>query len=322
MATFATLVARLTDHFSSSGTVSAARHLRHLNEWHRRLLAMPGCEPYRRSTIDVSVAASETRTLLPCAFTRYESLVDVTNEVTLREKDLTWYRALPPSSVSSGSPVAYVPYGVTAAAAQPVAAGTRTYAVSSSASDTARTVTLRVRLLTGQEVQATATLTGVTPVQVGAWTNAVEILQAFLDASTVGSVTLADTSAGTVPYGTIYTPALHMTRSVVVLVPTPSSALTVRVDGIRSIDVELATTDRVWIPDEWDYLLDMGARCNEYEKQDDARYARAKADLDVELKRFKFTMTDRPGRDTVPTGQRHGVETSSNLGSWYPKGRW
>ena len=317
MPTFGDLVSHLQDHFST-GAPSAGRYLRYLNEWHRRLLTGPGGELYRLQTLTVSAAAGATSVSLPVPFSAIDHVVNLTTNLPMEERSLAWFRSLPPNSVTTGLSFAYVVRGMSPAAADPGGAGVATYVVSTAAADTSQKVTVTVLLANGTTATASATLTGATPVQVGTWTTATTILQFQLQSVATGTVTLQNVGA-TVFYGSIGIGTLSSQRFRLMLAPTPSAAISLQVDGQRLV-IACAATDEPWIPEEWHYLLETGARCLEYEKEADTRLASTRAELEHEIKRFRFFCCDRPDAKKIP-GQR-GVATGSSLGPWYPAGRW
>lgn len=320
MASFGTLVGRLQDHFST-GTGSAARYLLFLQEWHRRLLSMPGAEVYRQRTFTFTYGSGLEWAALPNAFSRIDHIVSVTDNRPLESHALGWERSIPPSSLASGTPYGYVILGPRPVATDPASTGKPTYAVSSAAGDVTQKVTVRVLLLDGTVAQADATLTGAARVQVGAWTTAVSILAFFLQTACTGIVSLYDAAAAGTLLGTIPATRFDLPRTAIALVPKPSGDRTLQVDGQLSLDATILTTDRPWTHEEWDHLLETGARCNEYEKQDDDRQAQTRRDLEAEIKRFKWAVVNNADYKPVPKPSSP-IQTTSNLGPYYPAGRW
>jgi hypothetical protein len=320
MATFGTLVGRLQDHFST-GSGSAARYLLFLQEWHRRLLQAPGADLYRQRTLSMTYGSGLVSVTLPSAFSRLDHLVSITDNLPLTEKSLGWWRSIPPTSMAAGTPFAYIVLGLRPTAVDPAATGKPTYVVSSAVGDTTQVATIRALLLDGTVAQANATLTGTARVQVGTWTTAINILGFFLQTVATGTVTLYDAAAAGNVLGTIPASRYDLLRTAIALVPTPSGDRTLQVDGQLALDAPMTTTDRPWIPEEWEHVLEMGARLNEYEKQDDDRYAALQRALAAEEKKFRWFCVNRPDYRPTP-GMTNPVQTTSNLGPYYPAGRW
>jgi hypothetical protein len=323
MSTFGTLVTRLENHFSTSGTAVDARYLQYLLEWHRRILSMPGGDRFRLVTIEnVSIAASASTVILPTVFSRIDHVVDLTHNLPLEERGLSWWRSWPPLSIATGTPFCYINLGVVPNVTQPTGAVGWTNLVSDSAADTAVKGKVSVRLANGSQASAEATLTGTSLVRIGTWTTAKQILDWHLETAAAGTVTLSayEPMLTTEALGTI-SPGFLENRGVeLALVPTVAQTTTLKVDGQRAIDMNLAAVDTPWIPPEWEHLLEWGARCLEYEKQDDDRLVHTRNELEAELKRFKYETQNGP--DYLPVPGKATISTGSNLGPYYPKGRW
>jgi hypothetical protein len=317
MPTFGDLVANLQDHFNV-GTPAAPRMLRELLEWHRRLLSGPGSDLFRLISLTTSASAGSTPIRLPIPFARIDKIQNLTHNIPLQEKSLDWWKNLPPTVYTSGTPFAYVVLGFTPTDSDPaLPVGAQLQVLSSAVGDTTQKVTIVVLRAGGNQARATVTLNGTTAVNIGPL-DAKQILSFQLQTAATGIVTIQDATPNL--YGTIAIGDLDSNRYRLALVPYPSSTVSLQIDGQRHIDQALTTTDEPWIPAEWCYLLEMGARCLEYEKQDDARLAATRQDLEREIRRFRFWCEDRPDVKMIP-GQV-GVQTGSNLGPWFPKGRW
>lgn len=96
--------------------------------------------------------------------------------------------------------------------------------------------------------------------------------------------------------------------------PVPSANGTLTLDYEATISDMDDDADAPQVPEEFHYLLVLGARINEYEKNDDGRLRAAQAEMASGIARLKHWVAVRP-RTVVSNSSsvRH-----SRLGSWYP----
>jgi hypothetical protein len=79
------------------------------------------------------------------------------------------------------------------------------------------------------------------------------------------------------------------------------------------------STDEPLLPEDFHWLLVVGALKREYEKGDDTRWRQAVAEETEGLKALRSWVLYPPDYDAVP-----GVRPvdQSNLGPWFPRGTW
>jgi hypothetical protein len=288
------------------------RMLSFLNECHHQLLAMPGMERLRRSTLTFASVASQPQYAMPPIVGRVLSIVDSTNRIPLEERSWTWYRDQQPDTTVTGTPEAFVPYGLSAVSKQPADAS-QVWIDSTAAGDTGVCYTEGFRT-GGYAFSAATTMTGTTAVQIGAYTDIIEITKFYLATAAVGDVTLNENASGGTELGKIPIGSTFARFWTMALWPTPSAAITYTIDCDRLVPEMLATNDEPLLPADFHHLLGIGVRMKEYEKQDDTRYAVAAREWTKGLSDLKWWLTG-------PAIVRKGVSLpASRLGPWYPAG--
>lgn len=298
-----------------------------VNQWHRRILTMPGLEMLRNDTFTFASVANTSVYAFPQSVLKINAITQRDSDVRLHMRTLDWYRRyVPDPAQTTGIPDIWIPGGFRAVAAQPdfpaFATGKPLYAVSSSGSDTAgpKVVIESIRKGGYPYNNGTGTsLTGTSRVQIGTFSDHVEVTKFYLSAACVGFISLYDAAAAgnelaRIAIGDTYSRVMYIH-----LYPTPSSAITYYVDYTRQILDMANATDEPLLPQDYHYLLSLGARADEYERKDDSRSDQAKRDMDAGLRNMKHALLNPPDYLVVP-----GVESSnrSNLGPWYPPGVW
>lgn len=107
----------------------------------------------------------------------------------------------------------------------------------------------------------------------------------------------------------------------IALVPTPASAITYSVDYERNVTALVTGTGNVpIIPARFHWLIGVGARMKEYEKQQDReRYASAHMEFLGGLRKLKhFVFSQTAGSLNLRGSSQAGH--FSSLGSWFPAG--
>lgn len=300
---------------TGAGREVTVRLRRRLNDWHRRLLSRPGMVRYFRETFATTfTTTADTHTYgLPPAVGRISSLTEATNEVRLAQRSLDWLRAMDPGNSSVGTPEAYIPLGTAPVQTQPSDASTL-YVVSSSASDTDVTATLRYLDSAGVVQTDTETLTGTTAVALGS--DVVEVFGFSLAPTPQGTVTLTEDAAGGTTLARV--PANESTRRYlqVRLWPTPSAALTYAVDAVRE-NVDLVEEyDEPLLPRDFHYLLVLGATADEMRMRDDSRYEALRLDMEQGQRDLMAWVWNNA--DYVPGAGRQSAP--SRLGAWFEAG--
>jgi hypothetical protein len=251
-------------------------------------------------------------------------MVDTTNNIRLRLMTQDQFRTIDPQEVSSGTPTHYVPWGYGALRHELSSTGTNLWVASTSAADTTQHAHLVAAFVSGTDIGVgypDAPLAGLTRVACG---NAAITIQQFqLDAIAVGFVSLFDAAVGGNTLSTIPPGFLNVQYEQIRLWPTPAGAYAYQVDGPLVVadfgpnsTIETATPV---IPADFQYILADYARMREYEYRDDSRFPMAQLRYQEKLKELRNRIMDppdfRPRVGRVP-------DRSSNLGSYYPPGRW
>lgn len=306
------------DHFNGNvdGPSAARTRIgRSLNEWHRRILSKPGFERFRQSATTATTTASVPSLTLPAAVSKILRIYETTNRITLEQRFFDWYRFIEPSPTDrTGQPEVWVPMGTTGCGDLGTAGvGTGLWAVSSSASDTARVYIEGVRV-GGVVWSESAKLNGTTRAQFGSLTDWVEVTKFNAESPLVGKADLykvatLGTSLATIPLG--HTEAVYQT---IALWPTPDSAYTLQVDYERASMDMVNDADTPLLPEDFHHLLLIGARVNEYERTDDDRLQAARADLEKGIGELRATLHTRD----VPVPGRTIVRRISRINGWSP----
>lgn len=305
------------EHFNySTDGESEARNriVRHLNEWHRRILSKPGMDRLRQSSITVASTASSPTLALPSSVVRILRIRDLTNDITLNEQRFDWYRfAEPDPSSSTGTPTTWVPVGWAACADLAEASGTGIWVQSASASDTYRAYIEGVRL-GGYVWSDTVTMTGVTRVAVGALTDWTEITKFSIEQPAAGLVSLYKVNAAGTALAAIPIGATESRYWQIALWPTPSAAVTYYIDYQRQLLDLVHDTDTPLIPEDFQWLLQHGAKANEYERVDDSRAPKMRAEMDLAVGELRATLHSR---DVAVPG-RTNIRLISRINGWSP----
>lgn len=243
-------------------TAISRRIERFINDWHRRVVSAAGMDSLRRILVSQASVANTSSYGLVMQSIRW--VTERSNDRRLLKKTLGWYREqYPDPPNSTGTPFAWVPLGRSRIHTLPANAS-ELFVKSTSASDTG-TAYVEVIRSTGYRRSLSVTMTGVTAVSLGAAiTDVIDIVNFYLSAAAVGTVTLhEDSGTGTelsrIPIGGRFARFLRYA-----LAPTPSSAITYLVDGIADL-VDMANdTDEPLIPIDFHDILVNGALVNEY----------------------------------------------------------
>jgi hypothetical protein len=251
-----------------------------LNRWNRKILTSPGMESLRRVLLtQASVVDQQTYGL---AVQSIRFMTESTSQRRLREQTLGWYRESYPAPANfSGTPLFYVPMGFARIHTRPTAAA-ELFVKSTAAGDT-NTAYVDVIRSDGYKRTLSKVMTGVTAVSFDtAITDAIDVLDFYVSAAAVGTITLHMTSgAGTelarIPIGATYQRFFRYA-----LVPTPSAVITYTIDGIAQLsDMTIATDEPFPYPDFHDILVD-GAVHDEWKSKGRSADAR---DLRIEIEK-------------------------------------
>jgi len=324
--TFGTILAdcyRRLDFPTSPDSSTVTRLKAFVNDAYQEVLGEPGmAEWIAANTTQVTFAsvASQAQYAIPTAIERVDGLVERTTRRRLRAQSWDWYRAtLPDQTVITATPTDYIPIGFQAVAVQPSAA-TGLWAVSTASGDTAVTITVETVRSGGIVANKTVTLTGTTRVQIGTFTDHVEVTKVYLSAAASGDVSLYDASSngtllGTLPAGTTYGRYFAFA-----LWPTPAAAITYYLDGPYAVRDLVDDSDEPPFPARFHRILVEGAVRREYEKRDDdTRAQRAEQRRRAVLSDLRYFLTCSP--DFLPVANRAARANPSRLGAWFPSWR-
>lgn len=290
-----------------------------VNQTHRQILAKPGMERLRDDTITFASVASQPRYTLPPNVARIKTIHDRTSLRRLKSLSLDDLRAGDPGLTSGGTPDFWVSIGYQAVAEQPSAA-TALYVVSDSASDTTQAVKTETVVTGGYTTSASTTLTGTSRAQVGTLSTHIEVTKFYLDAAAVGNVSLYTASSGGTELARLGIGKTYGRWIGIQLWPTPSAVVTYHVDYTRVIADMSNGTDEPLLPEDFHYLLVDGTLIKEWTKKDDlSRRQAAQKDFDDGMKALRNWVLFPPDFD-ANAGQ--GAPEGSNLGGWFPAGRW
>lgn len=293
----------------------------YINEWHRRILSLPGLTKLRDSTerLTFTSVAGQSHYALGPSVARVLTLTERANDLKLIPQSLDWYRTQEPDPGSiMGVPDYYIPLGFRQVSAQPLSTGL--WAESTSDADTTQTVYVESVRDGGDPWLGSARLTGTTRVPLGVAFDHVSVEKFYLSGVAAGVVTLWDgpligTLLGRILPGTTYTRSYTL-----ILFPTPSSPLTYHLDYTRQILDMVHPTDEPLLPQDFHFLLVLAGRADEYERKDDTRSEGAKSELAGGIQMLRHYIENPPGYFVVPGEDVFGGR--SNLGPWFPRGRW
>lgn len=294
-----------------------ARILTFINQRHRQLLTMPGMDKLREGQITFATVANQALYGLGPSVSRIKTIYDTTNDIKLVERDLSWLRWQDPSLFVSGTPTVWIPRGFEQVQSQPSAA-TGLYVDSTSAGDTGTAYIEGVRT-GGYRATASVAMTGTTNVQIGTLTDWIQVDKFYLSTAAVGTVTLETAASGGTVLATIVAGQTYARYLRIQLWPTPSTAVTTSVDYTQEIQDMANATDQPLLPEDFHYLLSLGARLDEYEKADDDRREALLRDWELGVRRLREYVVNNPDKIIIPGMGDPGI---SNLGPWYPRGAW
>ena len=311
-------VYRVTGYVDSPASDIQTRVRMFLNEWHRRLLTVPGMEQLRDDTITFPSVANAARYAMPPVVARIKKISETTNDRTLEMRTLDWLRSVDPDP-ATGTPFAWIPLGLKPVARQPATTGL--WVVSSAAGDTTQTADI-IGIRSGGYLNepSVVTLNGVTRVAVGALADYIEVVEFNISAVGVGTVSLYDAATGGNELARIAIGQTAVQYVTIQLYPTPAAVVTYNVDYTRNILDMSRATDVPLLPEDFHDILSTAAIYEELLRKDDARWReqiRVLENRKTELFQHLFNPPDY-----LPVPGQPLSDGGSNLGPWYPAGRW
>lgn len=278
---------RRLDYTSSPPTAITTRLTSFVNTTHRQILGAPGMDLFRDDTITFASVAGQAVYGLPPAISRIEALTDRTTMLKLVQRSLGDIRAIDPGLVQTGPSDVFINRGWQQVQTQPSAA-TGLWVVSSSASDTTQSVKVETVRTGGYEYAGAATVNGTTRVQVGTFTDHLDVTKCYLSAAAVGTISLYDAAAAGTELARIAIGATYARYLAIQLYPTPASAITYFVDYVRDIPDMVNATDEPLLPQDFHWVLVEGALLKEWTKLDDTRRTAAQTDYTKGVNALKY----------------------------------
>src|SRR5690349_922836 len=207
----------------------------YLNSAYRAILTDPRCVRLRDTLQPLTFASvvGQSTYGLPANLNRIYAITERDNDRRLVSRSLSELRAMDPGVTSSGTPWAFVPMGYGPLIYPPASTGI--WAASSNAADTTQVVQINgVRASGFASGDVTATLTGTSRVQIGTFTDYVDVQMVTISAVAVGLVTLYDAASSgntlaQIPIGQVAPKSFRLQ-----LFPVPGAVITYYVDGQRS----------------------------------------------------------------------------------------
>lgn len=306
----------------ASETVPSTRIVRFLNQWHRKVLADQKFTRMRDSQLTFASVANQMRYALPPVMAKIHRIWETTNNNRLIEKSLDWLRYDPQAQSFTGTPQCYIPLGVTAITQQPAITGL--WAASSSVSDTVPAVSVEAVRSGGYlNVPAKTTLTGTSRVAIGALTDYTDVQKFFIDGACIGDVSLYDASSSGNTLATIPRGKTYSRYFTIFLWATPSAAITYYVEFERQVQDMTANTDEPLWPEDFHHVLVSCAVYQELVIKKDPATAGIyfKNEVQPGLDSLLNFLVNNDDYVVVPDDGRRRTR-GSNLGSFYPSGRW
>lgn len=295
---------------------------RWVNEAHNHVLRLPGMTGLRQGTVRFTSEADRAYYGLPQVFERIDAIVQESNNIRLLERTRDWYRSVDPGERSNGNPYVYVPEGLQQAFRQPDETGV--WIASDDSGDTTQVVRLvGIRADGDQVAEATATLNGLTRVQIGTLTDYVWIQKWDVSSTCAGIVMLYDAASSGNELARLPVGRTAVQYEGIRLWPTPSAALDYVADGQFLIPTLTHDEDVPMLPESYHDMLPCYVRFREYKKSGDAqRAAMEQSEWQNWIGRLQafveYTPDYRPVAGTINDDNFRW----NNLGSWFAPDGW
>lgn len=315
-------------------TTDSTRIQQFINQWYRRILAMPGMDQLRDTTVTFATVANQKKYGLPQALVKIRDVYDLTNQRRILPRTLDYIRNVDPglTAISSFSENWIPLNGWGAEIMELASTGVPLYVASSSPTDTTQRVfvetTRQFGVSGGTAVAAGTLLTGTTRVQIGTNTDHVEIVKFYLDTVAVGAISLYDAAINGNLLSTIFKGRTNARFYMIQLYPTPSAVTTITVDCQRAIQDLVQPTEEPLIPEDFhDVLVHLGTY-EEWMNRDDSRALReynpdprgTKGVANIILDNLRHYLLTSPDEIPVQRGPRGMPPRTSRLGGYFPAG--
>jgi len=313
-------MARRTGKNSASlDSLTQQRFLDFLNEAHAAVLRHPGREALRYMTVPFQSVVGQPLYALPTDATRINRILDRVNDRRLEYHTPDWLDTVDPDPVTvQGTPRAWVRRGYAYVQKQPTVSSVL-WAKSFYAGDTTQTVTVEGLVSDGRYFKQTATLAGLTAVQVGQYPFAT-VSRFFLSAPPNGNapVTLYQDAALLLPLASIDPPRTQVQYQIFQLYPTPSSAQDYYMDLLMRVPEVVSPVEEPILPLDFHEILIPMALLREMSKADDPeRFAQYRLEAEQGLRELDTFLTAHPDLDVKWGGPE---QQYSHLGPWFPSG--
>lgn len=310
----------------SPSSADVTRITEFLNQRYRKILAMPGMDQFRDTTLTFASVASQKKYGLPQALARIRDIYDLSNQRRVIKQTLDWVRQVDPGLTATSSiPEYWIPLnGWGAEAVELTSTGVGLWVVSDSASDTTQKAYVETTRLggirAGTAVSAGTTVNGLTRVAIGALTTHIEVVKFYLDVVGVGTISLYDAAAAGNLLASITPGRTNARYYMIQLYPTPSAAVTLSVDCQRAIQDLVNPTEEPLLHEDFQMAIVHGACEDEFRNRSDDRWKIEKIEKDEVLSHLRQYVLQNPDEIAVQRGPRGSDATPSRLGSNFPGG--
>lgn len=286
-----------------------------VNIWHQRILAKPGLEDLRDTTFTFTSVASQTTYALPQGLTRIDQVFEATTPRSLQLTTLGWIRQYDPQLTAVGTPDRYAVVSASQVMLQPVATGV--WVASTSASDTTQLAHIE-GLRTGgyRSGDIAVLLTGTTRVQLGTYTDYIDLDKAYVSATGAGVISFYDAAVAGNELARVSIGQTSQRDQTLFLWPVPQAVITYSVDGKRVIEDMVNPADVPSLPLEFHWLLIEAGSFEEWTRKSDQRAKIAMTELTDGIKDLRNWVTNLP--DYRPRAGDGQDARPSRLGGQYP----
>lgn len=309
--------AKLAD---SPPPADVTRILDFINLWYRELLASPGMDQCRDTTVPMATIANQKKYGLPQAVSRVRDIYDITNQRRVLPRTMDWLRNVDPGLTAvSAFTENWIPLnGWGAELVELASTGVPLYVVSDNAGDTQAAYVETIRLGGIRAGTTTVTVNGVTRAQLGSLSDHIEVVKFYVATAATGTISLYDAPSNGNLLSQI-TPGRTQARYYMIqFYPTPSASVTLQVDCQRAIeDLTNPTEEPLWHEDFHHCLVHLAAY-EEWVNRDDTRANNELArgmKIVGDLKHYVMTS---PDQIHVQRGPKGTPERISRLGGYFP----
>ena len=233
-----------------------------VNRWHRQILSQSMFRSFRKTQVTQATVADQW--LYGTKLMEIFHISERSNERRLIKKtEQEWRRRFPDPSQHTGDAEWWIPLGQTRIAQRPADAS-ELFVISTSASDTG-TIHVEAIRSDGAPIAMSVAVNGTTAASLNsAITDVTDVIDVFLTAVAVGTVTLREDSGVGSVLSTIAIGQAYPRYTKYALAPTPSSVQTLFLDGTVRIDDLAQAFDEPLIPEDFHDLLVDGAVYDEW----------------------------------------------------------